>query len=206
MANEDKCTHDEQLSVRVGNYDSLKLENGAKSRRWYLLPMAVNILFISRREHDGQDLRGQTVLTTTYSTHYHPRMSKAPPETRLETSKTTHMRLFPDHCEKNAIATMILNLLLLPGVLIKLDHPTFAAISLSNWIAALISSNSYSTSGSFLRRPSARPLAPDKAQGCRAPRELELGLTGRRSRGSTRGCGAPPPRGPSSRANAVTRG
>ena len=62
------------------------------------------------------------------------------------------MRLFPDHCEKNAIATMILSLLLLPGVLIKLDHPTLAAISLSNWIAARISSNSYSTSGSFLRR------------------------------------------------------
>ncbi len=42
------------------------------------------------------------------------------------------MRLFPDHCEKNAIATMILTRRLFPGVLKRLDQPTFAAISLSN--------------------------------------------------------------------------
>ena len=61
------------------------------------------------------------------------------------------MRLFPDHCEKNAMAIMIRRRLLLPGLLIRLNQPTLAATSLSNLIAALISSNSYSTSGTVLR-------------------------------------------------------
>lgn len=62
------------------------------------------------------------------------------------------MRLFPDHWEKNAIAIMIRRRRLLPGVLKKLDHPTFAATSLSNLIAARISSNSYSTRASVLHK------------------------------------------------------
>ena len=60
------------------------------------------------------------------------------------------MRLLPDHCEKNAIATMIRRRRLLPGDRMRLSQPTFAATSLSNLIAARISSNSYSTRGSVL--------------------------------------------------------
>lgn len=66
--------------------------------------------------------------------------------------KRPHIRLFPDHCEKNAIAIIILSRFLFPGVLIKLNQPTFAATSRSNLMAALISSNSYSTRGSLLKK------------------------------------------------------
>lgn len=65
--------------------------------------------------------------------------------------KATHTKPFPDHCEKNASARMMRMRRRFPGVRSRLVHPTFAATSRSNAIAVLISSNSYSTSGSCLR-------------------------------------------------------
>lgn len=108
------------------------------------------------------------------------------------------MRLFPDHWEKNAMATMILKRLLLPGVLMRLSQPTFAATSRSNLIAALISSNSYSTSGC--------PLPNDKTNLRNSPSPREESRTGHRSHGSTQGSSMPLPPSPLSTANEVTRG
>lgn len=68
------------------------------------------------------------------------------PKQEIETS--TYIKPFPDHCEKNAKAIMILIRFLFPGVLNKVNQPISLAASLSSASAALISSTSNSTSGS----------------------------------------------------------
>ena len=145
--------------------------------------MAVKILFMSVAVYLQYPSR---TLTTdnTYSTLYESRQSF---DVLTAMIKLTHMRLFPDHCEKNAMATMIRKRRRLPGVRMRLSQPTFAATSRSNRIAVLISSNSYSTSGSFLR---SYPSEKARLEGLKGRSET---LTCSRPHGSTLGSATPRP-------------
>ena len=100
----------------------------------------------------------RTIRPATH-THTYTREPHAPQtkKTHNEARARTHTSPLPDHCEKKAIAMMIRMRFLFPGVRTRLNHPTSAATSWSSLIAALISSNSYSTSGSCLS-----PAAPQE--------------------------------------------
>lgn len=70
----------------------------------------------------------------------------------------TYTKPFPDHCEKKAKARIIRMRFLLPLSVIRLIQPMLAATSRSNWMAVVISWNSYSTRGSRLKYDSSRHL------------------------------------------------
>ena len=113
---------------------------------WDILPMAIKTLLRSILKESVSDVDSELWLLSHRKIYVTYEVVMSHVLIRI----VTYTRPFPDHWEKNASAAMMRILRRFPGVLNKAVQPILDATFLSKLIAALISSNSYCTRGSFL--------------------------------------------------------